>query len=114
MNSFSFTFIDDRYSSFNAVGKETSTFILSNQFQHLFSLVQSVADNETDVTVPGYIITETRYKIVDYTIPFISQGFYFWIKSSSVSTDLLNLLFSISCFQGIRIFMVFISTANVQ
>ena len=49
------------------------------------SLVQSVADNETDVTVPGYFITEKRYKIVDYTVPFFSQGFYFWIKSSSVS-----------------------------
>ncbi len=81
---------------------------------NIFSLVQSVADNETDVTVPGYIITETRYKIVDYTVPFASQGFYFWIKSSSVSIGLLNLHFSILCFQGIKIFMVFIFVANVQ
>ena len=47
--------------------------------------VQSVSDNETDVTVPGYFITQSRDKIVDFTIPFFSQGFYFWIKSSSVS-----------------------------
>ena len=68
------------------------------------SLVQSVADNETDVTVPGYFITEKRYKIVDYTVPFFSQGFYFWIKSSSVSIKTsvsVNFVYNISCFQGI-------------
>lgn len=111
--------IDDRYSSFNAVGKNmfhlrfilrsVSFFIIST------SLVQSVADNETDVTVPGYFITEKRYKIVDYTVPFFSQGFYFWIKSSSVSIkkSSVKLFYPILYFQGIRIIMVFISVANV-
>ena len=47
--------------------------------------VKSVGDNETDVTIPGYFITQSRDKIVDFTIPFFSQGFFFWIKSSSVS-----------------------------
>ena len=54
---------------------------------YLMWSVQSVADNETDVSVPGYFITQSRYKIVDFTIPFFSQGFYFWIKSSSVSAS---------------------------
>ena len=81
------------------------------------SLVQSVADNETDVTVPGYFITEKRYKIVDY-IQFHSshRDFIFGSKvqvsvyKTSVS---VKLFYPLSCFLGIRIIMVFISVANV-
>ena len=47
-------------------------------------LVKSVAENRTDITVPGFVITEERHKLVDFSVPFFSQGLYIWIKKPEV------------------------------
>ena len=46
--------------------------------------MKSVAENRTDITVPGFIITEERHKLVDFSVPFFSQGLYIWIKKPEV------------------------------
>ena len=46
--------------------------------------MRSVAENRTDITVPGFIITEERHKLVDFSVPFFSQGLYIWIKKPEV------------------------------
>ena len=48
--------------------------------------MKSVAENRTDITVPGFVITEERHKIVDFSVPFFSQGLYIWIKKPEVET----------------------------
>ena len=32
--------------------------------------MKSVAENKTDITVPGFVITEERHKLVDFSVPF--------------------------------------------
>ena len=46
--------------------------------------MKSVAENRTDITVPGFVITEERHKLVDFSVPFFSQGLYIWIKKPEV------------------------------
>ena len=47
--------------------------------------MKSVAENRTDITVPGFVITEERHKLVDFSVPFFSQGLYIWIKKPEVN-----------------------------
>ena len=51
--------------------------------------MKSVAENRTDITVPGFVITEERHKLVDFSVPFFSQGLYIWIKKPEVNTLLI-------------------------
>ena len=56
-----------------------------NELNSFDDTVKSVAENRTDITVPGFVPTIERHRIVDFSVPFFSQGLYIWIKKPEVS-----------------------------
>ena len=81
--NFSYNFVINELNSSDDTGDMTYTYNLT-RFLSDFFLVKSIAENRTDITVPGFVITEERHKIVDFTVPFFTQGLYIWIKKPEV------------------------------
>ena len=74
-----------------------------------------MAENRTDITVPGFIITEERHKLVDFSVPFFSQGLYIWIKKPEVRKLQTRVLGfdNFNVFKGFTFLLVYFSVSNI-